>query len=43
MNMQIEAKWNEENKPSPIKEFDGKLLKTIDTKNHYIVNYYNLN
>ena len=29
MNMQIEAKWNEENKPSPIKEFDGKLLKTI--------------
>ena len=31
MNMQIEAKWNEENKPSPIKEFDGKLLKTIDT------------
>ena len=30
MNMQIEAKWNEENKPSPIKEFDGKLLKAID-------------
>jgi len=30
MNMQVEAKWNKENKPSPIKEFDGKLLKTFD-------------
>lgn len=29
MNMQVEAKWNQENKPKPIKELDGKLLNSI--------------
>ena len=29
MNMQVEAKWYQENKTKPIKELNGKLLNSI--------------